>query len=128
MPIIKSAVKRVRQTKVRTARNNVLKRRINHAERQLAAALETGKPSQELPVLLANLQGKLDTAVKKRLVHKRNAARKLSRYAKLVSATGIKPAKTVKTAARKRSRPATKPAAKPARKSKPAAKPKKKSA
>lgn len=106
MPIIKSAIKRVRQTAVRTARNNITKRSLKQARRALDAGLAT-KGSKNLSELLSTVQAQLDTAVKKNLLHKNQAARLKARYAKAVKAAGAKPVKK----AAKASKPAAKKAA-----------------
>ena len=98
MPIIKSAIKRVRQTKSATARNNVVKRRLKDAQRQIDSALASGS-KKDLPQLMSKLQSQLDTAVKKHLLHKNNAARTKQRYSAMVKAAGAKvpaPIKKVK--------------------------------
>lgn len=102
MPIIKSAVKRVRQTKSRTTRNSAVKRRLHASERQLDSALASSS-KKELLNLMSKLQSNLDTAVKKNLIHKNTAARTKQRYSKLISATGAKA-----TTAPKTKKPATK--------------------
>ncbi|MFA5932711.1 MAG: 30S ribosomal protein S20 [Microgenomates group bacterium] len=77
MPIIKSAIKKVRKDKVRTARNKkralgvkaaVKTTRRNPAEKNLAAAFSA-----------------LDKAAKVKLIHKNKASRLKSRLAKLLS-------------------------------------------
>ena len=109
MPIIKSAIKRVRQTKSATARNNVVRRRLKDAQRQLDSAL-TSDTKKDLPKLMSELQSQLDTAVKKHLLHKNNAARTKQRYSAMVKAAGVKvpaPIKKVKKPAAKK-KPASK--------------------
>lgn len=124
MPIIKSAVKRVRQTSKRTARNNRVKRELKDATRALQAAIDA-KQKTKLPELMSSLQSKLDTAVKKNIIPKNRAARIKSRYAALVKDNGGKVVSgTKKKAPAKKSaskKTAKKPAAKKTAK-KPAAK------
>jgi len=107
MPIIKSAIKRVRQTKSATARNNVVRRRLKDSQRQLDAALASGS-KKDLTAFMSKLQSQLDTAVKKNILHKNNAARTKRRYSALVKEAGAKPA----AAAKKTKKPAKKPVAK----------------
>lgn len=97
MPIIKSAIKRVRQTKSATARNNVVRRRLKDAQRQLDSALASDN-KKDLPKLMSRLQSQLDTAVKKHLLHKNNAARTKQRYSAKVKAAGAKVSAPVKKA------------------------------
>lgn len=79
MPIIKSAVKRVRQTNKRTARNARVKRQLKESTKALDVAIEA-KQSAKLSGLMNELSSKLDTAVKKNLIPKNRAARVKSRY------------------------------------------------
>lgn len=122
MPIIKSAVKRVRQTKTRTARNNIARRQLKEAVRELDAALSSND-KKNLPSLLSKLQGKLDMAVKKNLMHKNKAARIKKRYASLVKEAGgqasskkTKKAGTKKTASKSKTSSKTKSSNKTAKK------------
>lgn len=110
MPIIKSAIKRMKQTIVRRERNVGIKKDIKSATKAFAA-----KPSAET---LSKVQSEFDKAVKKGLIKKNTAARRKANLAAAAKAAGVKPAAGVKKAAK----PAAKaPAKKPATK-KPAAK------
>lgn len=113
MPIIKSAIKRAKQTLKRRERNIGIKKDIKSAVKAFFA-----KPSAET---LAAAQSELDTAVKKKLLKKNTVARRKSALSKAAKEAGVKPSakKAAKPAAAKK--PATKTAAKPAAK-KPAAK------
>ena len=117
MPIIKSAIKRMKQTIVRRERNVGIKKDIKSATKALAA-----KPSAEA---LSKAQSEFDKAVKKGLIKKNTAARRKASLAKAAKTANVKLGATPKKAAAK---PATKkPAAKaaPAKKAptkKPAAK------
>ena len=118
MPIIKSAVKRAKQTIKRRERNIEIKKDIKSATKAFIA-----KPTTET---LAAAQRELDTAVKKGLLKKNTAARRKSSLHKIAKESGVKltaakkstdkPAakKTVKATAAKK--PSTKktPAKKPA--------------
>ena len=82
MPIIKSAIKRAKQTAVRRQRNIGIKRDIKSATKAFAA-----QPTAEN---LAAAYSELDTAVKKGLLKKNTAARRksaLSRMAKAASSS-----------------------------------------
>ena len=93
MPIIKSAIKRAKQTIKRRDRNVGIKREIKDATKAFIA-----KPSLKT---LSAAYSELDTAVKKGLLKKNTVARRkmqLSRIAKTakVSLTGTKKVATVK--------------------------------
>ncbi len=107
MPIIKSAIKRMKQTAVRRARNVATKKNLKTAVR---AFLE--KPSA---VGLREAQSEIDTAVKKKVLHKGTAARRKSQLVKVAKNAGVK----VEAGTAKKAAPAKKPAAKT---TKPAAK------
>ncbi|MCA9336227.1 MAG: 30S ribosomal protein S20 [Candidatus Saccharibacteria bacterium] len=107
MPIIKSAIKRMKQTAKRRERNVGIKRDIKGAVKAFMA-----KPSAKG---LSAAQSEIDTAVKKKLIKKATASRRKASLAKTAKEAGVKmPAATTKKAAPKA---AAKPAAK-----KPAAK------
>ena len=106
MPIIKSAIKRMKQTAKRRERNVGIKRDIKSATKAFNA-----KPSAET---LAAAHSEIDTAVKKNLIHKSTAARRKAALSKQAKEAGVKLSakKATKTTAAK---PATaKPAAKKA--------------
>lgn len=133
MPIIKSAVKRMKQTLKRRERNVATKREVKNAvktflEKPTAAGLSAA-------------QSEIDTAVKKNLISKNTAARRKANLAKVAKEAGVKletstkkapaakkPAAkaevkpAAKAAAPKKAAPAKKPAAKPAAKKAPAKK------
>lgn len=119
MPIIKSAKKRMKQTAVRRSRNQSTKRSLRAEMKTLAAAIEK-KDGKKAAEQLKKVQSNLDKAVKKNVLKKNTAARKLAQLSERVKALGAKPASSAKKAAPK---PATKTTAakKPAAK-KPAAK------
>ena len=102
MPIIKSAIKRAKQTIKRRERNVGIKRDIKNATKAFAA-----KPSAKT---LSMTQSEIDIAVKKGLIKKNTAARRKSNLAKAAKAAGVKLATGTKTAAK----PAVKVVAKPA--------------
>lgn len=108
MPIIKSAIKRVKQAAVRNERNVATKRAIKAAVKAFEA-----KPSSET---LSKAQSEIDKAVKKNLIHKNTAARRKANLSKAAKAANVKLATAKKPAAAK-APAAKKPAAK-----KPAAK------
>ena len=123
MPIIKSAKKRMKQTAVRRVRNQATKRSLRGEMKALAAAIEA-KDGKKAVEALKKVQSNLDKTVKKNILKKNTAARKLARLSEQVKALGAKPATATKAkAATKTAKPAEKkaPAKKPAAK-KPAAK------
>lgn len=107
MPIIKSAIKRAKQTIKRRDRNVGIKRDIKEAVKAFIA-----KPSA---ATLSKAQSELDTAVKKNLLNKNTVARRKANLSKLAKAAGV----TLNGA----KKAAPKAAAKPAAAKKPAAKP-----
>ena len=112
MPIIKSAIKRAKQTIKRRERNIGIKKDIKSATKAFLA-----KPTAKT---LAAAQRELDTAVKKGLIKKNTAARRKSGLHKIAKEAGV-----TLTAAKKTSKPAAKPATakKPVEKKAPAKKP-----
>jgi ribosomal protein S20 len=100
MPIIKSAIKRMRQTEKRRARNVTTKRNLRTALKTL-----TSKSTEDL----RKAQSEIDTAVKKNLMSKNTAARKKSQLVKQAKEAGVKPT-TAKVAAKKAPVAAAKPA------------------
>lgn len=121
MPIIKSAIKRMRTSAKRRARNVILKNNIKAAVKAFRA-----KPSA---ATLSAAQSEYDKAVKKNLLKINTASRRKAQLAKEAKAAGVKLAtgskKAAKPAAKKA--PAKKTVAKkPATKKTPAKKPAKK--
>lgn len=108
MPIIKSAIKRMKQTAKRRARNVSIKRDIKGAVKAFTA--------EPTAANLSAAQSELDTAVKKGLIKKATASRRKAGLAKAAKAAGAKPAANAKPKA------AAKPAAKKAPAKKPATK------
>ena len=112
MQIIKSAIKRAKQTLKRRERNISIKKDIKTAVKAFSA-----EPSAKT---LAAAQSEIDTAVKKGLIKKNTAARRKSALSKIAKKAGVtleaakkptaKPATAKKTATKKA--PAKKPAAK----------------
>lgn len=82
MPRIKSAKKRMRQTKTRTARNRAQRSQLRTAVKKVRSA--AGTP--EAGAALATAEQLLDRAARKRLVHPNTAARQKSRLAKAAKA------------------------------------------
>jgi len=112
MPIIKSAIKRAKQTIKRRDRNVGIKRDIKDAVKAFVA-----NPSQ---TTLAKAQSEYDTAVKKGLLEKNTASRRKAGLSKIAKAAGVKLGAAAKTATKTAAPKAA--AAKPAAAKKPAAK------
>lgn len=81
MPIIKSAQKKLRQDKLRTARNIVTKRAYKDAVKEASQLAESGKKIAQETV--STVHAKIDKAAKKNLIHQNKAARLKSRVSKL---------------------------------------------
>lgn len=117
MPIIKSAIKRAKQTIKRRDRNVGIKRDIKEATKAFIA-----KPSA---ATLSKAHSELDTAVKKKLLNKNTVARRKANLAKIAKEAGVKlgTAKKAAPKAAATTKAAPKTAAKPAAKKAPAKKP-----
>ncbi len=123
MPIIKSAIKRVRQEKKRKAYTVGVKSDVNAKFKAVRDEIATGKVKDNKDLVAAIKE--IDRAVKKGVINKHNAARKKSRLTKAYNATASKPYGTENTGkpGAKKAKPAAKktPTKKPAAK-KPASK------
>lgn len=84
MPIIKSAIKRAKQSLVRRSRNLHVKREIKRDVNALQTALTEGKP-EEIQAKLGEAYSEIDRAVKKGTLHKNTAARRKSQLAHAVA-------------------------------------------
>ncbi|HEX5003868.1 MAG TPA: 30S ribosomal protein S20 [Gemmatimonadales bacterium] len=82
MPRIKSAKKRMRQTKTRTARNKAQRSQLRTVVKKVRAADTKAQGT----AALAEAASLLDRAGRKHLIHPRTAARQKSRLAKAVAA------------------------------------------
>lgn len=83
----KSALKRVRQTKVRTERNRQRKDTIKKLRKDTLAAVESGE-SQAAAENAAKFASAVDKAAKKGLIHKNKAANLKSKAAKVLASMG----------------------------------------
>ncbi|MDD5415517.1 MAG: 30S ribosomal protein S20 [Candidatus Daviesbacteria bacterium] len=89
MPIIKSAIKKVRKDKTRTARN----KKREAALKALIKKVRTSKTAKDLQATFSAL----DKAAKVHLIHPNKSARLKSRLSKLISqGVNIAPKKSVK--------------------------------
>lgn len=89
MPIIKSAIKKMRQDKKKTARNRIQKDNLKAAIKAVVDAVQ-GKATTGLPEALRKAYQAIDKATKKHLLHKNTAARKKSYLARIVKTVGKK--------------------------------------
>jgi len=99
MPIIKSAIKRVRVEARRQKRNTITKNRYKELIKEFTTLVADGK-TDEATKLFPTVQKSLDMAVKKNLLHKNNVARKKSNLAKMLGKPAA-PKATTKPAAKK---------------------------
>ena len=84
----RSAEKRARQNEKRRLRNKAVKTRIKHVTKDVR--LSSGDASKEAALAkLHTAQSVIDKAAKKGVIHKKTAARKISRLSKLVNAITI---------------------------------------
>lgn len=100
MPIIKSAKKRVKTAAKANIRNTRTRRSMREAIKTFNKALQGGKAA-DIVKSQSQAVSAIDTAAKKRVIHKNKAARQKARLAKQAKSAGVKPTKS-----------ATKPAAK----------------
>ena len=84
MPNIKSAIKRVKVTKKKTARNAMKKSALRTTLRKCKEAIANNSDSSK--AVLADTIKALDKAAAKGLIHKNTAARKKSRLTKAFNA------------------------------------------
>jgi len=80
----KSAIKRIRQTEKRTKRNRFYKTRVKNVIKEVRLAI-TSKAVEEAEKALQKAIPIISKAASKGVLHKRNAARKISRLTKQVN-------------------------------------------
>ncbi|MCX7982504.1 MAG: 30S ribosomal protein S20 [Syntrophales bacterium] len=80
----KSAIKRARQSEKRRLRNRIVKTTLKTAIKKVLSHLEE-KNSEEAKAALQVAISKISKAAAKGVIHKRNAARKISRLTKKVN-------------------------------------------
>lgn len=78
MPIIKSAIKRARQNNTRRTRRQPFHTRLKSVMRAYTDLIKEGK-KDEAGAMLPLVMKVIDTAAKKHILHRNNAARKKSR-------------------------------------------------
>ena len=84
----KSAEKRARQNQKRQLRNKAVKTRVKHLTKDARLSSSAGSKEAALARLKA-VQSVTDKAAKKRVIHKKTAARKISRLSKLINAASL---------------------------------------
>ena len=99
MPIIKSAIKRVKQQAKKQARNRSQKQEFRTLTKAFTATIAS-KKSADIASSLQKLQSQVDTLVKKNIIHKNTAARKMKSFSAQAKAAGAKV-----TASRKPTKP-----------------------
>ena len=82
----KSALKRATQNEIRRMRNKTTKTRIKKVTKEVRLSLNEDS-SEMILKKLNTAQSLIDKAAKKSVIHKKTAARKISRLSKLVDAT-----------------------------------------
>ncbi len=82
----KSAVKRARQNEIRRLRNRAVKTRIKNILKDVNAAA-SGEDQEAVDARFKSAQSLIDKAAKKGVLHRRTAARKISRLNKSVRQT-----------------------------------------
>lgn len=87
MPIIKAAIKHLRQSEKRRKVNRALKEKVKSAIKEMVK-LSRDKKYDEMQKKLSSAYSIIDKAAKCHIIHKNNASRKKSRIAHL-----LKPAK-----------------------------------
>lgn len=80
----KSAVKRARQNEIRRLRNKATKTRVKSIVKDMRSSVGEAS-AEETKVKLTTAQSVIDKASKKGVIHKRAAARKISRLTKLAN-------------------------------------------
>jgi len=85
MPNIKSAKKRVLVTETKTLRNKSFKSAYKTTMKKYEAAVASGNKA-DAEAAYKDAIKKIDTAVTKNIIHKNTAARKKSRYTKMLAA------------------------------------------
>lgn len=79
-----SALKRARQNEDRKLRNRITKTRVKHMVKTVRQDIDA-KSTEALQSKLNDAKSLIDKAAKKGAIHKKTAARKISRLAKLVN-------------------------------------------
>ncbi len=81
MPVCKSAIKRMKTSRKRHARNLVVQSELKTVLKKIDGLISSNK-ADEAKELIQMVMSKLDKAVSKGVIHKKKASRKKSRLAK----------------------------------------------
>jgi len=82
----KSAIKRARQNELRHLRNKSVKTRVKSIVKDVRSSIRETS-AQDMTIKLNTAQSAIDKASKKGVIHKRTAARKISRLTKLANSS-----------------------------------------
>ena len=83
----KSAIKRARQNEVRRLRNKSVKTRIKTIVKDVRSSAKEASDA-DMSAKISAVQSAFDKASKRGVIHKRTAARKISRLAKMANSAG----------------------------------------
>ena len=81
----KSAIKRIKQNAKRRARNSYYKSTLKTFEKKFLAAIDEKKSMEEIATLYKELVSLYDKVADKGIIHKNKAARKVSKFTKLLN-------------------------------------------
>jgi small subunit ribosomal protein S20 len=84
----KSALKRARQNETRRLRNKSSRSAVKNVVKELRSAANSKEDKEAAVKKLDTTKSVIDKAAKKGILHKRTAARKISRLTKLVNSAG----------------------------------------
>lgn len=88
MANIKSSIKRIQKTEVRTLRNKMVKSSVKTAVKKFETAVEKGN-FDEAKALLVEVSAIIDKAAAKGVIHKNTASRKKSRLTLRLNKTAV---------------------------------------
>jgi small subunit ribosomal protein S20 len=83
MPIIKSAINEMRKDKKKTARNRMRREKMHDAIKTIEKLVREKGAVEKITVALKSAYKAIDKAAKKNLLHKKTAARRKAKVAKL---------------------------------------------
>ena len=84
MPNIKSAIRRVKRSKLQTSINRIRKSKYKAAVKKMSGYIAAGK-IKEAKEFLPNLNSQLMKIAKTGIIEKKTASRKISRFSKKIS-------------------------------------------
>lgn len=89
MPLIKSAINEMRKDKKKTARNRIRKEKMRASIKTVAKLAKSGAVEKISEAVTAAYKA-IDKAAKRNLIHKKTAARRKSRVAKMAKISSAK--------------------------------------